>query len=101
MNCIIVSKERNGYHPTKDASFDILSFANQLHRSKSTYPKGLKRGKIYFLENQIPDLIKLEVKCLPQAVKVYKEAVRKHTVHKSGAFMLEKDRNKTVDELFR
>lgn len=59
INCIIVDKEKNGYHPINNASFDILSLANQLHRLKSTYPERLKRGKIYFSENQVPDLVKL------------------------------------------
>lgn len=46
-----------GRHPTKDASFDILSLADQLYRSKSTIPDGPKPGKIYFSENAAPDLL--------------------------------------------
>lgn len=58
MNRIVIGREKKGYHPQKDASFDILSLANQLHRSKSTHPEGPERGKIYFSENQVPDFIK-------------------------------------------
>ena len=64
INCIIVGKEKDGYHSTKDAAFDILSLANQLHRSKSTYLEEQERGKIYFLENQVPDLVKLGLEYL-------------------------------------
>lgn len=101
INCIIVGKERNGYYPTKNAFFNILSFTNQLHKSKSTYLEGSEHGKIYFLENHVLDHIKLRLKYLPQAVKAYKEVIQKNTVHKSGAYMLEKSRNKAVDELFK
>lgn len=31
MNRVIVGQEREGRHPTKDASFDIFSLANQLY----------------------------------------------------------------------
>ena len=75
INCVIIRKERNGFCPQKDASFDILNLADQLHRSKSTYPEGSKRGKIYFSENQVLNLVQLGLTHLPQAVKAYKEAV--------------------------
>lgn len=42
MNRIVISKEKDGYHSQKDGFFDILNLANQLHKSKSTYPEGLK-----------------------------------------------------------
>lgn len=100
MNRVVVGKQRDGYHPQKDASFDILSLADQLHRSKSTYPKGPERGKIYFSENQVPDLISLGLNHLPRAVKAYKEAVRKDYVHDEKALDAEPG-NETVDELFR
>ena len=80
--------------------FDILSLADQLHRSKSTYPKGPERGKIYFSENQVPDVISLGLNQLPRAVKEYKEAIRKDYVHDEKALDVEPG-NKTVDELFR
>lgn len=75
MNRVIVSRDRTGNylllsfipyianllllgrHPSKNASFDILSLADQLHQSKSTNPDALDRGKIYFSENPVPDLI--------------------------------------------
>ncbi len=102
MNRIVIGKERDGYHPQKDASFDILSLADQLHRSKSTYPEGPEQGKIYFSENQIPDLIKLGLKHLPKAVRAYKEVIRKDFVY-VGENALSGDiaGNKTVEELFR
>lgn len=59
MNQIMIKWESNGKHPQKDAAFDILSLADQLHLSKSTDPKGPEQGKIYFSENQVPDLIDL------------------------------------------
>lgn len=51
MNQIIIGREKKGYQPKKDVLFDKLSLANQLYRLKSTYPKGPKCSKIYFLEN--------------------------------------------------
>ena len=57
MNCVIIGKEREGFCSQKNTLFDILSLANQLHRSKSTYPEGPERGKIYFSENQVPNLV--------------------------------------------
>lgn len=101
MNRIVVGKERDEYRPTKDTSFDILSLADQLHRSKSTYSEGSEHGKIYFSENQVPNLVKLGLNHLPQAVKAYKEAVQKDKVHVSGTFILEEGENEAVDELFR
>lgn len=89
MNRIVIGREREGYHPQKDALFDILSLADQLHRSKSTHPKGPDRGKIYFSENQIPDLIKQGKEHLPQAVKSYKQAVTKDLAHEEDEQMLE------------
>lgn len=59
INYIIIGKKRNGFHPQKNVSFDILSLANQLHRLKSIYLDIPKHGKIYFSENQILNLIKL------------------------------------------
>ncbi len=103
MNKIVIGKERDGYHPQKDASFDILSLANQLYRSKSTHPEGPERGKIYFSKNQVPDLIKLGLVHLPKAVKVYKEVVRKNSIDVGEKTLVSTDiyGNKTVEELFR
>ena len=100
MNQILVGKQRDGYHPQKNALFDILSLPNQLHRSKSTYPKGPELSKIYFSKNQVPDLISLELNHLPQTVKAYKKAVRKDYVYDEKALDIEPG-NETVDELFR
>lgn len=102
INRIVISKERDGYHPQKDASFDILSLANQLHRSKSIYPEGSERGIIYFSENQVLHLIKLGVEYLPKAIRTYKEAIGKDFVG-VGKKALSGDTvgNETVEELFR
>ena len=102
INRVIIGKERDGCRPQKDASFDILSLADQLHRSRSTYPEGPERGKIYFSENRVPDLIKLGQDHLPRAVKVYKEAVRKNSVDIERTLMPDDESgNEAVDELFR
>lgn len=102
INCIIIGKERNGFCPQKNSLFHILSLADQLYRSKSTYSDGLERSKIYFSENQVSNLINLGLNHLPQAIKAYKEAVQKDMMHKYEAFILE-DRfgNEVVNELFR
>lgn len=99
INRIIIGRERDGYHPQKDSSFDILSMADQLHRSRSTYLEGSKRGKINFSENQVPDLIKLSLEYLSRTVKAYKEAVQKNSANNEAA---EADTvNKSVEEFFR
>lgn len=99
MNWIIIGRKRDGYHPQKDSSFDILSLADQLHRSRSTYLEGPKRGKIYFSENHIPDLIKLSLEYLPHAVKAYKEAIRKNSAY--GEAAKADTINESIEELFR
>lgn len=58
MNYIIIKQEKKGYHFIKKALVNIIKLVNQLYKSKSTYPKRLKYSKIYFLENQISNLIK-------------------------------------------
>lgn len=102
MNRIVIGKERDGYHFQKDASFNILSLVDQLHRSKSTYPEGPEQGKIYFSENQVPDLIKLGLEHLPKAVRAYKEVIRKDSVYvEENALSGDIAGNETVEELFR
>ena len=92
--------QREKWLPTsKRLIFDIQSLADQLHRSKSTYLEGPKRGEIYFSENQVPDLIKLNLKYLPRAVKAYKKAVQKNSAHDKA---VEVDTiNKSIEKLFR
>lgn len=68
LNRIIICRERKGCHPQKDSSFDLLSLADQLNRSKSALPDGPKHGKIYFSENEVPDLIKEGMDILPKAM---------------------------------
>ena len=103
MNRIVIGREREGYHPQKDALFDILSLANQLHRSKSTYPEGPEYGKIYFSENQVPNLLEQGKEHLSRAIKSYKKVIKKDSAHKEDKLMLEVEvraENKAVDELF-
>lgn len=77
LNQVVVGQDRSGRHPTKDASFDILSLADHLHRSKSTLPGGPVDGKIYFSENPMPDLLEDGVEYLTRAVEAYNESVKK------------------------
>ena len=77
MNRVIVGREQKGRHPTKDASFDILSLADQLHRSRSTIPEGPEAGKIYFSINPMPDLVDEGIKELPTAVAAFNESLKK------------------------
>ena len=106
LNKVIIGREQSDYHPTKDSSFDILSLADQLYRSKSTYPSGSGQGKIYFSENQVLDIIKQGRKHLHQAIEAYKNSIDKN--HVLGLATLEKNlqlpelegQNKRVNELF-
>ena len=100
INWVVVRKQRNSYSLQKNALFDILSLANQLHRSKSTYLKSPECGKIYFSEGQVPNLIGLGLNLLPQAIKAYKKAVRKNYVNDKKALDAEPG-NETIDELFK
>lgn len=103
MNHILIGREKKGYHPQKDVLFDILSLANQLYRSKSTYPEGFKYDKIYFSENQVPNLIKQRKEHLRQTIKNYKQVVIKDLVYKVDKWILEVEvraGNETIDKLF-
>lgn len=80
LNKNVVSQHQSGYHPTKDASFDILSLADQLHRSKLTHPTGPQSGKIYFSENQIPNLLKQRKENLYCAIESYKMSVYQNII---------------------
>lgn len=57
INKVIANRDQSVKYLTKDASFNILSLANQLYRLKSSHSDGPKYGKIYFLENQVSDLL--------------------------------------------
>lgn len=57
MNQIIIDQEQRERYPYKDSSLNILSLVNQLYRSKTTLLKETEQSKIYFLENQVLDLI--------------------------------------------
>lgn len=65
INCIIVDKEKNRYYLTKNKIFDILTLTNQLQRLEVTYSDRPKCDKIYFLENQVANIVKLGLEHLP------------------------------------
>lgn len=96
----MVRKQRNGYNFQKDALFDISSLVNQLYTSKSINFNSQEYGKIYFSENQIPDLISLGLNHLSSAIKVCKEVMRKTYINDKNTLDAKPD-NKTVNELFR
>lgn len=82
INRIVIRKERNGYHPhEKNTFFNILSLASQLYRLKSIHLESLEQKKIYFLENQVQDFIKLGIEYLPKVVKAYEKVIRKYLVN--------------------
>lgn len=81
MNRIIAGrKQRIERHSIKDASFDILSLADQLYQSKLTNPDGSKRGKIYFSENQVSDLLMQRKKYLHSNIHSYNKLVKKQAL---------------------
>lgn len=71
MNKVIIRRKRLEKHLIKDSSFDILSFANQLYRSKSTVPESFESWKVYFSENPAPDLMLNGIKILPAQVEAF------------------------------
>lgn len=75
MNKVIAGRNQTGRHSTKDASFDILSLADQLYWSKSTNPHGPEHGKIYFSENQVPDLLMQGKSHLHTNIHLYNDVV--------------------------
>lgn len=77
---VIIGREQKGRHPEKDASFDILSLADQLHRSKSTNLDGPDKGKIYFSENEVPDLVKEGSEAMWKAVEAYNKSIEENKI---------------------
>lgn len=77
MNRVITRRERSGRHPTKDASFDIQSMADQLYRSQSIIPEGSEPGKIYYSENPVPDLLKEGIEQLHLSVWAFNQLLQK------------------------
>ena len=71
MNKVIIGRKQLGRHHIKNSSFDILSLADQLYRSKSTVPEGPKPGKVYFSKNPASDLILDNMKVLTAQVKAF------------------------------
>ncbi|MCJ1464122.1 hypothetical protein MMC07_002735, partial [Pseudocyphellaria aurata] len=74
MNRVVIGHQRKGYHLQKDASFDILSLADQLHRSHSTNLEKLLPGRDYFSENNVPDLLRAGKHRLPSALEAYSKS---------------------------
>ena len=81
MNRTIIGRERSGRHPTKDASFDIQSLADQLYRSRSTTPDRPESGKIYFSENPVLDLLDEGIKQLPLLIRAFNQSLYKTERH--------------------
>lgn len=78
-----------------------MSWANELHKSKSTYLKSLEHDQNYFLEHQVPDFITLGLKHLPIAVVTYKKIIRKDIIDvkdKIAALLDDINVNKAVDD---
>lgn len=71
INKVIIGREQLEKHLIKDLSFDILSLAKQLYRSKSTVPESSEPGKVYFSENPAPNLILNGIKLLPAQVEAF------------------------------
>ena len=101
MNQIIIGQEKDDYHQQKNSFFDILRLANQLYKSRSTFLESLERGKIYFSENQVSDLLNLSLEYLPRAVKAYRKAIQKNLIYKNADDAKAKSINGSVEELFR
>ena len=88
-------------HPQRDSFFNNLSLTDQLHRSRSTCFKDPECGRIYFLENQVPNLINLSLEYLPQAVKAYREAIWKNSVYKNVDDIKAETINESIEKLFQ
>lgn len=71
MNKTITARENKGLHPEKDASFDILTLADQLHRSKSTIPEGPEPGNFCFSEIEVPNLVNEGMENLRKNIDLY------------------------------
>lgn len=80
MNRVIIGRERSSTHPIKDVSFDILSLADQLHRSKSTIPQGPEPGKLYFSGNKALDLLMDGIEALERNVHKFNESILKDEI---------------------
>ena len=108
MNKTIIGRQRKSRHPVKDASFDILSLANQLYRSKSTYPRGPDIEKLYFSENQVPDLLIEGRKALPSAIEAYNLSISTNDLAEAAEPLTKEEvaeenirhNNQTVAKLF-
>lgn len=114
MNKVIIGRERAGRHPTKDASFDILSLADQLYRSRSTFPEGPEPEKIYFSENPAPDLLFEGTKAFGSTADEFNRSLEKNDVgeamldetedglagRKDNPIDLDSGRNEEVNNLF-
>lgn len=111
MNRVIIGNEQSGRHPTKDASFDIQSLADQLYCSQSTIPDGPEPGKVYFSENPCPDLWNEGFQQLHLSVWAFNKSLRNNKIPDEHTepgtdgttehpLELDPAVNKEVDELF-
>lgn len=77
MNKIIIGKEKDGYYPKKDLSFNILSLANHLYYSWSIILESPQLGKIYLLLNLVLNLFAKKIKVLFDNIEIYNESFKK------------------------
>lgn len=82
-----------GRHSIKDASFDILSLADQLYQSKSTTSDGPKLGKINFSKNHVPNLLTQGLKALEKNIILCNKSVdqKEHGVTANGKQAFDKE----------
>lgn len=85
INQVIIKREQNRKHSTKDALFNIQSLANQLSCSQSTILNGPKPGKIFFIENLAPDLWKKVFNQLHISVLAFNKFLHKNGAIKDSA----------------
>lgn len=81
MDKTITARVHKRRDPEKNSSFDILSLVNQLYHSKSTVPEKPKPGKIYFLENEAPNVLTEGIEHLQKSIDFYNKLVKNnHTL---------------------
>lgn len=75
-----------------------------MYRLKSTHLQSLKYDKIYLLEIQISNYIKLRLKYLPKVNEIYKKVVKKDIIvikDKTAVILNNVSVNKVVKSFFK
>lgn len=85
----------------KKLFFDFLSLFNQIHQLKSTIPKDFKPKKIFFLENEIFNLINKEVKHLQKNIDIYNFFIKNFNIAIIKEFVKKKKLVKRLIMLFK